>query len=94
MTNYITWKTDFIRKSKGLEKTETSPMNEYGGYTKWYFLGNGDILVEENSPAWRLVEVTETMNGEIIGKHTETVKFLRTEAYSSKTKTVIFYEKW
>ena len=91
---YLEYKSDFIRKNGGLEKVETSSMNQYGEYTKWYFLSNGNIMVEENMPAWRTVEITETLNGEVIGKREEKIKCMRTEVYSNTTNSIIFYEKW
>ena len=50
---YLDWKRETVRKHKGIDKTETSSMNQYGEYTKTYILGDGTIMIEENRPEWR-----------------------------------------
>lgn len=96
MKEYYEMKSKFFNQHKGLENVETSPMDEYSVYHKEYFCGDGTILHEVNGPYWMNVETVYNLNGTMIhtGKY-ESVKFFRTEVYSSvNANSEYFYEVW
>lgn len=93
--NYLDYKRDFIRKhSKADWSVHTSPMDEYGQYTKIYVFTDGAQLTEINRPVWE----TATAEAEVKGIKvtlTEEVKLMETEAWNTDDATSVkFYEKW
>lgn len=85
MKDFYHWKSATIKAHGGLEKTDTSMMDEYSRYTKHYFCGDGTIIIEENGPAW--IDI-DTELGKMKG-----VKVFRSECYTSKDGTThVFYE--
>ena len=85
MKDFYAWKHETLKAHGGLEKTETSMMDEYSRYTKHYFCGDGTIIIEENGPAW--IDI-DTELGKMKG-----VKVFRSECYTSKDpESHVFYE--
>ena len=85
MKDFYAWKSATIKAHGGLEKTDTSMMDEYSRYTKYYHLADGTIIIEENGPAY--IDI-QTELGTM-----KQVKVFRSECYTSKDGTShIFYE--
>ena len=85
--NFYDWKRQTLRKHGGLEKTETSSMDQYGRYYKTYFCTDGTTVTEINEPEFIDVKTEYgTMHG---------VKVMRTECWTSREpNSVIFRELW
>lgn len=94
MTNHE-YKMAFIKKhGKGDWNVDTSPMDEYGRYVKYYNFEDGAQLIEVNGPVWRDVAATVEVEGiQITIK--EKVKLFQSECWNTDdSKSVFFYEKW
>jgi hypothetical protein len=71
----------------------TSPMDEYGRYYKQY-VGPKGTWYEAMEPVEEEVEAEVVVHG-IAVKIRQTVKFLRTEFWSTKdSRSKFYYEKW
>lgn len=92
---YIDYKHDFIKKHNKADWTvHTSPMDEYGQYTKSYVFTDGATLTEINRPVWETVRATVEVKG-IQVEIEEQVKLMETEAWNTDdAKSVKFYERW
>lgn len=93
--NYIDYKNDFIKKHNEADwSVHTSPMDEYGQYTKSYVFTDGATLTEINRPVYETVEVeTEVKGIKVVIK--QDIKLMETEAWNTDdAKSVKFYEKW
>jgi len=92
---YIEYKHAFIKKhSKADWTVHTSPMDEYGQYTKVYVFTDGAQLIEVNRPVWETAEAEVEVKG-IKVKLREDVKLFETEAWNTDDATSVkFYERW
>lgn len=94
MSEFYKMKSEYLKKHGGLEKVDTSTMDEYGRYHKEYFAADGSMLYEVNGPVWMDVEFTADVHGVTIRK-VEKCKFFQTEAWTSTDARSEYYiEKW
>ena len=86
---YMADKKAFLRKHDDW-RVDTSSMDEYGRYTKWYICADGACFTEEMYPTW------ETAEAEVRGvKVTVEIKMMRTEYYSTDdANSNYYYEKF
>ena len=84
---YSEKKTDFLRGTDW--RCDTSPMDEYGVYTKTYVCENGNVLTEVNRPVYETVQV------EVKGiKCDVQVKLFESEMFTNKWGSVFTYDKF
>lgn len=79
----------FFEKHDYDYRVETSQMDEYGRYYKTYMFEDGAVWYEAMSPTFEKVEVEVQLV-----KVTVEVKMLRTEYWSTETKSKYYYEKF
>lgn len=93
--NYLDYKQAFIKKHNKADWTvHTSPMDQYGQYTKNYVFTDGATLTEINRPVFREVQAEVEVEG-ITVVIKDTVKLMETEAWNTDdARSVRFYEKW
>ena len=86
---YAEDKKSFFEKHDYNYTLDTSPMDEYGRYTKTYIFEDGKVWYEVMSPTFESTEV------EIhLVKVKVEVKMLRTEYWSSESPSKYYYEKF
>jgi hypothetical protein len=89
---YIQQKQAFLR-TIGEYTVDTSSMDQYGRYHKEY-VGQKGIWYEAMAPVEEEVEAEVEVHGLKVKVH-QTVKFLRTEFWSTKdAESKFYYEKW
>lgn len=95
MKTYIDYKNEFIRKHNNADWTvHTTPMNEYGQYSKNYVFTDGATLIEINRPVWETVKVETEVKGIKVVIEQE-IKLMETEVWNTDDATSVkFYEKW
>ena len=88
----LDYKREFFRKHGGMERVETSPMNEYDNYVKTYWTCDGKgVLTEVNGPAWQTVHWTGD-NGQTM---TTTEKVWKTEIWhTDNAASKVWYGKY
>lgn len=88
-SEYEKRKFEFLKRHGNWE-VETSPMDEYGMYYKWYHCEDGALFHEIMRPVFKKAEV------EICKVKVEVeVKFLETEAWDSDvSQSVYYYERF
>lgn len=79
----------FFEKHDYDYRVETSQMDEYGRYYKTYMFEDGAVWYEAMSPTFEKAEVEVQLV-----KVTVEVKMLRTEYWSTETKSKYYYEKF
>lgn len=82
-------KRAFFEKHKYDYRVETSQMDEYGRYQKTYMFEDGATWYELMSPTTEHVEVEVRLVSVTVE-----VKMLRTEYWSTETKSKYYYEKF
>lgn len=90
---YMADKKAFLRRHDDW-KVETSSMDEYGRYYKTYTGADGAIFTEEMYPCWETAEAEVELHGVKVTL-SESVKFMRTEYYSTdNSNSNYYYERW
>jgi len=82
-------KLGFFEQHNYSYQIDTSSMNEYGVYTKFYNFEDGAQWYERMSPAYRTTEVEVE---KVLIK--VEVKLFETEYWSSQSASKLFYEKF
>lgn len=87
---YRTQQAQFFKKHSDANWTvETSPMDEYGTYYKNYYFDDGAVWSERMSVEY----VQQEIEVKFV-KMTVEVKMLRTEFWSTESKSKFYYEKY
>lgn len=94
--SYETYRADkesFLKKHPDWT-VDTSSMDEYGRYYKTYTGADGAIFTEEMYPTYETAEAEVELHGVKVTL-SESVKFMRTEYYSTDdSESRYYYERW
>ena len=87
--DYTEDKKNFFEKHDYDYSVETSPMNQYGEYSKVYSFADGAAWCEHMSPYY----ATEEIEVKLV-KVTVDVKLFRTEYWSTEAPSKYYYERF
>lgn len=87
---YRSQQAKFFNDHFGAEwEVETSPMDEYGTYYKNYYFDDGAVWSERMSVEY----VQQEIEVKLV-KMTVEVKMLKTEFWSTESRSMFYYEKY
>lgn len=92
---YAELKVKFIKKHEKYDwRVETSALNEYGEYYKYYIFNDGAVWYEKMSPVYRMVHFKQEVEKIIVHKIYE-IKLLEVEFFNTdNAESKKYYEQW